>query len=943
MESTPAEAPKPSAISFSLFGTSNSSDSSSSNQPNSFNGGSKPVVSSLLLKPPSSAPPATASRLTSLLQPSTSGKPSITSNLTSSTRHRASNGEVREEVSLSEPEEPPQESQVAEVDEEDPFDSFMADIEETAEQLKQESVKRAATIVSTSSTGVNAEGKGEKEERKEGMDGEEGEEASAMATMDDIKKLAQVNVRKTLEAVDHSQIDYEAFTKNFYIEVPEISKMSEEQVSEYRRTIDGVRIRGKSCPRPVKTFAQSGLPGNILDRLKELKFERPTPIQAQALPAIMSGRDVIGIAKTGSGKTLAFALPLMRHILAQRDLSAGEGPIALVMVPTRELANQISDDFHLFRRACGIVSCCIYGGADMSSQIADLKRGAHIVVCTPGRMIEMLTLGRVTNLKRVTFMVIDEADRMFDLGFEQQIMKIVQNVRPDRQTVMFSATFPRQVEAAARKILSSNPLEITVHGRSVVSNTITQIVQIIEHQKKFIKLMEIISEWYSKGSILVFAESQVAVDMLFHNVIKSGYDALSFHAGRDQADRDETIERFKSGDLRILIATSGASRGLDVPGLKLVVNYDVPNHLEDYVHRVGRTGRAGQLGTAITFISPDEEMFAGDILKALKQSTNSPNIPDQLVTMAANFEEKQKKGLARKHASGFVGKGYQFSEDEDKLRKTAMNNIKLHFGGDEAEDSILGSNAAASSNADDDDDSDEDADKNNDNARSSTSASQAQNHGNTLNNNSNQENPSSNSSNALNLPAGADRTLLEALVPESELAKMTPQQRTAAEKFNSVLIAKAQLQSQESSNLSSSGVNSSSSGSSGSKNVTGNQISSSIGASGRPKSPDHQQDHHFDDVIEINDFPQQVRRRVTSKETFADLVELTGVAITPKGSYVAPGKPVPAGERKLYLSIEGPSQEAITQARNGIKQVLESAMASFNLRGDRPVGRYHVD
>lgn len=791
----------------------------------------------------------------------------------------------------------------ADDDEEDPFDSFMADMEQTAEKLKQESMKKA--VLAQSSIGASTATASRVANVRASEDGEF-EDTSAnneQKEVDDIQKLAQVNARKTLEVVDHSKIQYEPFVKSFYIEVPEIAKMSEDQVAEYRLKLEGVRIRGRNCPRPVKTFAQSGLSGSILDRLKDLKYEKPTPIQAQALPAIMSGRDVIGIAKTGSGKTLAFLLPLMRHILAQRDLSAGEGPIGLIMVPTRELATQIHSDLAEFRRACGIVSCCIYGGADMGSQIGDLKRGAHVVVCTPGRMIEMLTLGRVTNLKRVTFLVIDEADRMFDLGFEQQIMKIVNNVRPDRQTVMFSATFPRQVEAAARKILTSAPLEITIHGRAIVSDTITQIVEVMEHSMKFYRLMELISEWYSKGSILVFAESQTAVDMLFHNVVKSGYDASSFHAGRDQLDRDETIERFKAGELKILIATSGASRGLDVRGLNLVVNYDVPNHLEDYVHRVGRTGRAGAKGTAITFIAPDEEKYAGDILKALKAS-NCSDIPEALTTMVTAHDEKQKKGVATRKHNGFVGKGYTFNEEEEKQRKAAMNSVKLHFGGDLAAEALLKEETAM---ADPDDEDSDDTEASGLTRPSSTAASAG---------------GASTAASSL-LPAGADSTLLEALVPESELAKMAPAQRAAAEKFNSVLIAKAQQQAMEANGLSSA--------QSGLSKATTSGV--------HPKTPEE----HFDDEIEINDFPQQVRRKVTSKETFAELVEATGVAITPKGVYVVPGKPAPAGERKLYLSIEGPSAEAVTQARNGIRAVLETSMVNFNLRGDRPAGRYQFD
>lgn len=214
------------------------------------------------------------------------------------------------------------------------------------------------------------------------------------------------------------------------------------------------------------------------------------------------------------------------------------------------------------------------------------------VVCTPGRMIDMLAAnsGRVTNLKRVTYTVIDEADRMFDMGFEPQVMRIVDNIRPDRQTVMFSATFPRQMEALARRILNK-PIEIQVGGRSVVCKDVEQNVVIIEEEQKFLKLLELLGMYSQHGSVIVFVEKQESADILLRDLIKSSYSCLSLHGGIDQYDRDSTINDFKSGKVKILVATSVAARGLDVKQLILVVNYDCPNHYEDYVHRCGRTGR----------------------------------------------------------------------------------------------------------------------------------------------------------------------------------------------------------------------------------------------------------------------------------------------------------------------------------------------------------------
>lgn len=234
------------------------------------------------------------------------------------------------------------------------------------------------------------------------------------------------------------------------------------------------------------------------------------------MPALMSGRDVIGVASTGSGKTLAFILPMLRHIFDQPILAEGKGPIGLIMAPARELAVQIYNEARKFTKALGLRVTAVYGGAGVADQIADLKRGAEIVVCTPGRMIDILTMqaGKLVSLDRVSFVVLDEADRMFDMGFEPQIKMILQNVRPDRQTALFSATFPRTVENLAKKVLHM-PLEIIVGGRSVASSDITQHVEIRDDDDKFMRLLQLLGVWFEKGNILVFVDTQAKCDTLF--------------------------------------------------------------------------------------------------------------------------------------------------------------------------------------------------------------------------------------------------------------------------------------------------------------------------------------------------------------------------------------------------------------------------------------------
>lgn len=291
-----------------------------------------------------------------------------------------------------------------------------------------------------------------------------------------------------------------------------------------------------------------------------------------------------------------------------------------------------------------------------------MKKGAEVVVCTPGRMIDLLTAnsGRVTNLRRVTYLVLDEADRMFDMGFEPQVsisawlsmwadapkvMKIVNNIRPDRQTVLFSATFPAKMDALARKILIK-PLEITVGGRSVVAKEIEQRVEVLNADDKFVRLLQILGEMGEQHKdeaddfrTLIFVERQEAADDLFRELMRKGYICSSLHGGKDQVDRDQTISDFKAGFVPVVIATSVAARGLDVKELKLVINYDCPNHMEDYVHRAGRTGRAGQKGTCVTFITPEQERFSVDLVRALKAS--EAKVPPEL--------EKMSEGTSLEH------------------------------------------------------------------------------------------------------------------------------------------------------------------------------------------------------------------------------------------------------------------------------------------------------
>lgn len=508
------------------------------------------------------------------------------------------------------------------------------------------------------------------------------------ADPDDILTMASKRKKKEIPAVNHGKITYRPFRRSFYHEPPELSEMTEEEVADLRLELDGIKIRGVDAPKPVMKWSQCGLGVQSLDVIQKLGYDRPTSIQSQAIPAIMSGRDVIGVAKTGSGKTIAFLLPMFRHIKDQRPLESLDGPVGLVMTPTRELATQIHKECKPFLKALNLRAVCAYGGAPIKDQIADLKRGAEIIVCTPGRMIDLLAAnsGRVTNLKRVTYIVLDEADRMFDMGFEPQVMKILANIRPDRQTVLFSATFPRQMEALARKTLAK-PVEIVVGGRSVVAPEITQIVEVRSEETKFVRLLELLGNLYaeeqnSDDRTLVFVDRQESADGLLNDLMRKGYPCQSIHGGKDQIDRDDAIHNFKAGVVPVMIATSVAARGLDVKQLKLVVNYDAPNHLEDYVHRAGRTGRAGNTGTAVTFVTQEQERYSLDIAKALRQS--GQEVPEELQKLVDSFIEKVKTGKEKVSGSGFGGKGLERLDQERDAARARER--KTHKTGDEGEE-----------------------------------------------------------------------------------------------------------------------------------------------------------------------------------------------------------------------------------------------------------------
>ncbi|OJJ73961.1 hypothetical protein ASPBRDRAFT_29119 [Aspergillus brasiliensis CBS 101740] len=754
----------------------------------------------------------------------------------------------------------------------DPLDAFMSELAESAPPKKKVGAKFSRT----------------KEQQPEALFGDEHDidmTAVGDGDADDFLAIAnKAKKKKDIPAVDHKKVEYESFRKKFYTEPSDLAQMSDEEAASLRLELDGIKVRGVDVPKPVQKWSQCGLGVQTLDVIDKLGYEKTTSIQAQAIPAIMSGRDVIGVAKTGSGKTVAFLIPMFRHIKDQRPLDNMEGPVGLIMTPTRELATQIHKDCKPFLKALNLRAVCAYGGAPIKDQIADLKRGAEIIVCTPGRMIDLLAAnaGRVTNLRRVTYVVLDEADRMFDMGFEPQVMKIMGNIRPDRQTVLFSATFPRNMEALARKTLTK-PIEIVVGGKSVVAPEITQIVEVRNDDQKFVRLLELLGNLYSSDEnedarALIFVDRQEAADALLRELMRKGYPCMSIHGGKDQIDRDSTIEDFKAGIFPVLIATSVAARGLDVKQLKLVVNYDAPNHLEDYVHRAGRTGRAGNTGTAVTFLTEDQERYSVDIAKALKQS--GQKVPEPVQKMVDAFLEKVKAGKEKASASGFGGKGLErLDQERDAARMRERRTYKTGDEGDEEEEK---------------EEKNEQAEERFNKAISSVQSTAA---------------PA-----MPGVPKGID---LDGKITVHRTEK--DQNSTSKNPLDKVGSAVADIHAR----LSRAGV-----------------MRSGVPIDNR--GPDA---GAFHATLEINDFPQKARWAVTNRTNVAKILEATGTSITTKGSFYPTGKvPGPGENPKLYILVEGETELSVTNAMRELMRLLkEGTIAAADSDARAPVGgRYNV-
>ncbi|XP_048054713.1 DEAD-box helicase 3 X-linked b isoform X5 [Megalobrama amblycephala] len=467
-----------------------------------------------------------------------------------------------------------------------------------------------------------------------------------------------------------------------------------------------VEATGHNCPQHIESFHDLEMGEIIMGNIALSRYTRPTPVQKYAIPIIKSKRDLMACAQTGSGKTAAFLLPVLSQIYtegpgealqAMKNSAQENGkygrrkqyPISLVLAPTRELALQIYDEARKFAYRSHVRPCVVYGGADIGQQIRELERGCHLLVATPGRLVDMMERGKI-GLDYCNYLVLDEADRMLDMGFEPQIRRIVeQDTMPPkglRQTMMFSATFPKEIQILARDFLEEY-IFLAVGRVGSTSENITQKVVWVEENDKRSFLLDLLNatvipsevqdntgenvEKPGKESLtLVFVETKKGADALEDFLYREGYACTSIHGDRSQRDREEALHQFRSGRCPILVATAVAARGLDISNVKHVINFDLPSDIEEYVHRIGRTGRVGNLGLATSFFNDKNGNITKDLLDILVEAKQE--VPSWLESLAYEHQHKSSsRGRSKRFSGGFGARDY---------RQTSSNPSSGGFG-----------------------------------------------------------------------------------------------------------------------------------------------------------------------------------------------------------------------------------------------------------------------
>jgi len=421
------------------------------------------------------------------------------------------------------------------------------------------------------------------------------------------------------------------------------------------------------------TFKELKIVEPILRALSAEGYNHPTPIQEQSIPILLRGKDLLGCAQTGTGKTAAFAIPILQHLYLKKNKNTGRRKIkALIVTPTRELALQIAESFSTYGKYTGIRNTVVFGGVKQLAQTQALRQGVDVLIATPGRLLDLIDQGFIS-LKDVEYSVLDEADHMLDMGFIHDIKKIIAKLPVKRQSLFFSATMPPDIVALSHKILG-NPEKVTVAPEQTTAEKVDQSLYFVGKKSKT-KLLIHLLEWEDVGSVLVFSRTKHGSDRIVRLLGKAGLKAAAIHGNKSQNQRQRALSDFKKGKIKILIATDIAARGIDIDELSYVFNYDLPSVAETYVHRIGRTGRAGMSGKAISFCDAEETTYLRDIQKLIGQTIrvieDHPYVEEGLDVNTKKRPAKsqqQKKPWSKKPNSG-SGKNYRRNYRKDETRK----------------------------------------------------------------------------------------------------------------------------------------------------------------------------------------------------------------------------------------------------------------------------------
>ncbi|CAO1628187.1 unnamed protein product [Parajaminaea phylloscopi] len=430
-----------------------------------------------------------------------------------------------------------------------------------------------------------------------------------------------------------------------------------------------VDVTGRDIPEAVTEFTSPPIDAHLLENIKLCRYTTPTPVQKYSLPIVALGRDLMGCAQTGSGKTGGFLFPILSALFTHGPppppaemANGGFGrrkafPAALVLAPTRELVSQIHDEARKFTYRSWVKPAVVYGGAEIGNQLRQIERGCDLLSATPGRLVDLIERGRIS-LANVRFLVLDEADRMLDMGFEPQIRRIVEGEDMpgvmDRQTLMFSATFPKDIQMLARDFLKEY-LFLSVGRVGSTSENITQKIEYVEDYDKQSVLLDVLASMPSGGLTLIFVETKRMADMLSDFLLRSNIGATSIHGDRTQRERERALELFRTGRTPIMVATAVAARGLDIPNVTHVINYDLPSDVDDYVHRIGRTGRAGNTGHATAFFNRGNRNIVRELVDLLKEANQ--DVPSWLEAVARESAFGGGGGRGRGGSRGARGGG----------------------------------------------------------------------------------------------------------------------------------------------------------------------------------------------------------------------------------------------------------------------------------------------